>query len=176
MTARLFLMAVVALVSACAAGPGQNDVRAADAMHEALATTRASLAATGAHPDARPAATVRRRLPGQPPPNPAEHFPAHAQALIGAASGTIRATLGSPDLIRTDGPAEVWLYRGESCLLDVMLYRDRASGEGRVAHAQARAAGISGIAETECLREIAANPPPSPGITSALTRTTGRAF
>ncbi len=31
--------------------------------------------------------------------------------------------LGVPSLVRRDGPAEVWQYQGDDCILDIFLYK-----------------------------------------------------
>lgn len=43
---------------------------------------------------------------------------------------------GKPGFVRRDGPAEIWRYDGEDCLLDVFLYRERDIF--RVAHYELR--------------------------------------
>jgi hypothetical protein len=171
MTARLFLLALAPLIAACATTRQQDDARAAEAVREAAAATRASLAATGAATVAVAPQPLLQHRSIDP-----TRLPSRAAALIGAPAETVRAALGDPNLVRAEGPTEVWLYRGASCFLDLVLYREGDSGEGRVAHAQARAAGLARIGETECLREIVSAPPPVPHIGPALiTRTAGRA-
>jgi hypothetical protein len=46
------------------------------------------------------------------------------------------ARLGEPDFTRHDPPAEIWQYRGTSCVLDVFLYPE--DGEMKVLHAATR--------------------------------------
>lgn len=50
--------------------------------------------------------------------------------LKGMKGGEIASLLGPPDLIRHDGPAEVWQYVAHDCVLDLFLYRP----QGAAAH------------------------------------------
>ena len=42
--------------------------------------------------------------------------------LMGLDRDELNEKLGEPSLIRRDGDAEVWQYRGENCVLDLFLY------------------------------------------------------
>ena len=42
--------------------------------------------------------------------------------LAGADSNKVGLLLGKPDLVRRDGPAEIWHYAGDECRLLVFLY------------------------------------------------------
>lgn len=46
--------------------------------------------------------------------------------LLHLSAAEVRRKLGPPDFRRQDPPAELWQYRGESCILDLFLY-DRDS-------------------------------------------------
>lgn len=143
------------LLPACAGGP-DLEVEAAQA---ALTSHRASLEALGAPPPAPPPAPVAHRVPGRiagpatsaPRPVPA---PRVASALLGATPTSVRAALGEPVLRRQEGPAEVWLYAGGGCQLDIVMYVAEAGP--RVAHVQARAGGLAQRTEASCLRDLAA--------------------
>jgi hypothetical protein len=56
-----------------------------------------------------------------PPPPPPEFEPA---SLLGASSSKIEAVLGSADLLRREGTAEVWQYRLATCVVDYFVYPD----------------------------------------------------
>lgn len=78
-----------------------------------------------------------------------------ARGLIGASPAVLVRALGQPDLRRTEGDAETWLYRGRTCMLDIVLYPDAPPGrDRRVAFAAARASGIERVPEAACLAEI----------------------
>jgi len=143
------------LLPACAGGQ-DREVEAAQA---ALASHRASLQALGAAPTPTRRAPASYRVPGRiaglggPAPRslPA---PRVASALLGASPEAVRAELGEPMLRREEGPAEVWLYSGGGCQLDIVMYPSEAGP--RVAHVQARAGGLAQRTEASCLRDLAA--------------------
>ena len=62
------------------------------------------------------------------PPPPPEFEPA---SLLGASSSKIEAVLGSADLLRREGTAEVWQYRLATCVVDYFVYPD-ANGNKQV--------------------------------------------
>ncbi|UPY36439.1 hypothetical protein [Sediminicoccus sp. KRV36] len=139
-------------LAACAGG-GEDDAAAA-----AMAAHRASLEALGmpqaaASPGPRPTASAPIvTTPGW-----------HASGLLGASPEAVRAALGEPLLRRAEGPAQIWLYTGGGCQLDIVLYTGEAGP--RVAHIQARAGGIAQRTEASCLRDISAQatrPPAAP--------------
>ncbi|MDB5413231.1 MAG: hypothetical protein JWR10_1566 [Rubritepida sp.] len=139
------------LLQACASGPEHE----AEAARAALAAHRASLEALGVtSAPARPVAFPRHvpgRLTGSAMPRSA---PRMASSLMGASPEAVRAALGEPLLRREEGMAEIWLYAGGGCQLDIVLYPSEAGP--RVAHVQARAGGLAQRTEASCLRDLAA--------------------
>ncbi|MCU0888194.1 MAG: hypothetical protein MUC64_09305 [Rubritepida sp.] len=120
----------------------------------------ARLAAAPALPVARPLASAP--LPTPPgleplPVVPRGPAPAASSELMGAPPEVLLARLGPPQLRRQEGDAQVWLYAGRGCQLDLILYPTPAGP--RVAHAQARAGGVAQRTEGACLRELAAERP-----------------
>ncbi|MEJ2120680.1 MAG: hypothetical protein P8Z76_08190 [Alphaproteobacteria bacterium] len=79
-----------------------------------------------------------------------------ARHLVGKSEGEIRSELGAPAFRRTDGPAQVWQYRGSSCLLDVFLYKEGGGGF-RVKHAELRRRGGTGLSERACMSDALTN-------------------
>lgn len=77
-------------------------------------------------------------------------------ALVGKSEREVRSELGAPAFRRTDGPAQVWQYRGASCLLDVFLYKEGADGF-RVKHAELRRRGGAGLSDRDCLSDAVSN-------------------
>ena len=138
------------------------------ALRQALDSGRASLAAVG-HPiaaESPPGATPRTsvaRLERVARPGAPGHPTAAAQ-LLGTGPETLRRWLGEPALRRREGTAEVWLYLGDGCALDLVLYPARDSL--RVALAEARASSAGSRTEAACLHAIAA-PPGLPALPSA---------
>ena len=58
------------------------------------------------------------------------------------------AALGPPDLERREGAATVLQFRGETCILDVILYDDAAQ------HAEARGRTGEDVDANACLRDL----------------------
>jgi hypothetical protein len=128
----------------------------------ALENGRASLTVAGAVVPIRasPAVAAPVAAPLALTPIPVSHSPAGpqpgaTQGLMGAAPETLRRWLGEPQLRRKEGPAEVWLYAGSACALDLVLYP--SAGGLRVGHAEARASGAAPRTEQHCLQELAAS-------------------
>lgn len=66
----------------------------------------------------------------------------------------IVAMLGEPGFKREENPAQVWRYRSESCVLELMLYRfDR---DLQVRHVEARDDKFRAVAHNACIDSIAA--------------------
>ncbi len=139
------------------------------ALEEALASQRASLAGVGAPvPTPAPGQAVMAAAgpgaaggPGGPPP-------ALAGELVGQTPEAVRRLLGEPRLRRQEDGAEIWHYQASQCHLDLVLYPEAGpSAVLRVAFAQARAQGTARRGEAACLRDIArgAARPPAPTLT-----------
>ena len=167
---RLGLMLLL-LPIGCAPAPADE----AEALAAALQASRGSLAAFApAAPAVAPAAprhaaaTARPRNPDEAPGT----RPTAAAQLMGAAPEVLRRWLGEPTRRRPEGPAEIWLYAGADCALDVVLYRQ--GSQLRVAHAAARASGTAAQTEGACLRQIstaaAGRPVPAAGEASPASR------
>jgi len=160
----------VLLLAGCAGGaevPGESLRSSLDASRASLRAIQGGQPAP-ASPALPPAPVSGVRdvapAPAAPPRRAGGVAPAAAAELLQQTAEVVRAALGEPSLRRSEGPAaEIWLYEAPRCRLDIILYRD-ASGPFRVAHAQARSAGMAPVTETECLRDIAggrASPPAS---------------
>ncbi len=166
----LSLLTALVLSGACAA-PEER----ADALRLAFETSRASLApleptptggfdmtsATGvapakSGPAASPVALAVLAV------EPAAARPVVATQFLGLGPETLRRWLGEPAFRRHEGTAEIWLYAGPACALDLILYPE--SGRLRVSHAAARASGAEPRTEAGCLHELAsARRPPERG-------------
>ncbi|MBR0647818.1 hypothetical protein, partial [Plastoroseomonas hellenica] len=99
----------------------------------------------------------------RPPPSPAPPAPRAARnappdtaaGLLGADADAVIGLFGTPLLRRSEGNAEIWLYAGPECHLDIVFYPGEDGGVPRVAHAGARAEGAAPRREAECLAGIA---------------------
>jgi hypothetical protein len=113
-------------------------------------------------PEAGPAARAMPEATAAVAPSPR---PEASPGLIGATPEALRAALGEPMLRRSEGPAQIWLYAGGGCHLDIVLYAGEAGP--RVAHIQARAGGIAQRSSAACLRDLSAQatrPPARPAV------------
>ena len=81
---------------------------------------------------------------------------AGARNLVGKSGREVRSELGAPAFRRTDGPAQVWQYRGTACLLDVFLYKEGGGGF-RVKHAELRRRGGAGLSDRACMSDALTN-------------------
>ena len=135
----------LALLSSCAP-PAGPDRAASQVLEEVLENHRATISGLGVAPtpvpDTPDRATPRRAAPGS------------VAALVGQTPDGVLSTLGQPTRRRPEGNAEIWLYQGPNCALDVVLYREASSA--RVAWAAARASGTENRTESGCLSELVA--------------------
>lgn len=163
---RLVLAGVCTLLGACASDDGEE---AAALMRHALASTQASLAATGVQPApaSAPAPVPAAAVPPPSIPRPGAPRrrgsapPSAAAALVGVTAEQLQRMLGEPSIRRPEGTAEVWLYEAPACRLDVILHAE--GGSLVVGHAAARALGSGeSLTESACLAAIAAAPAPPP--------------
>jgi len=137
------LLALALLLPGCA--PPAGSTAASQVLEEVLEGHRATLAGIGA--PAAPPAAARATANGRPAPG-------SVAALVGQTPDALLSSLGQPTRRRPEGPAEIWLYQGSHCALDLVLYRE--TGATRVAWAAARAAGTETRTEARCLAELAA--------------------
>ena len=88
----------------------------------------------------------------EPPPEPPK-----LEELRGLDAGQLTQLLGKPTLLRDEATAQMWQYRGETCVLHLFLYpgSGAASGEKRVQYVEARPRQTGAPAATtgpsECL-------------------------
>ena len=112
--------------------PAQADDTTGDTAPDAAAGSATDMAAETLD-DAFDIAAVT--APPPPPPVPAVEPPPPPEfeptSLLGASSSKIEAVLGSADLLRREGTAEVWQYRLATCVVDYFVYPD-ANGNKQV--------------------------------------------
>ncbi len=72
--------------------------------------------------------------------------------VMGLGAGQLTELLGQPELTRREPPAEIWQYRGESCVFDVFLYEEAAGR--RVTYLEARDASAQRVAARGCLNQL----------------------
>ncbi len=74
--------------------------------------------------------------------------PSQIASLENLSAPELVARLGPPDFRRQDPPAELWQYRGATCVLDLFLYPDGpalkvARAQSRIRRAGPEAVGLS---------------------------------
>jgi len=74
--------------------------------------------------------------PTEPPNHLTDLPPSQIASLENLSAPELISRLGPPDFTRLDPPAQLWQYRGTTCVLDLFLYPD--GNALRVAHAQTR--------------------------------------
>ncbi|MDH3594127.1 MAG: hypothetical protein OEU09_06875 [Rhodospirillales bacterium] len=99
-----------------------------------------------AQPDPAATATEQAALPSEP------EIDDDPDRLIGLEPGAVFALLGQPELIRRESPAQVWQYRGNDCVFDIILYQE--AERTRVTYVEARD-GNGGRSEPRpCLNQL----------------------
>jgi len=72
--------------------------------------------------------------------------------LMGLDRAGLAKLLGDPELTRREPPAEIWQYRGGSCVFDVFLYEQ--AGRHLVTYLEARDGAARRIGARGCLNEL----------------------
>jgi hypothetical protein len=67
-----------------------------------------------------------------------------AQSLVGL--------IGRPDFMRRDGPAQIWQYRSNACILDLFMYG--ATTDKKVKHAELRGSKIGKGPSRGCFAKL----------------------
>ncbi|MDH3474254.1 MAG: hypothetical protein OEM59_11230 [Rhodospirillales bacterium] len=124
-----------------------------DAASEGAPAVEASKAEGAAAPEAAPgektAEDGESRLAALPLEPEVDDDP---ERLIGLGPNAVHELLGTPELVRRESPAQIWQYRGESCVFDVVLYDEPLGSE--VTYVEARD-GSGNVGETRaCLNQL----------------------
>lgn len=97
------------MLGGCAAADGSGEAESSQLAHPAAEITATENTET----------TIAAAAPREAPPAP--EYPMLA-SLEGRSAADLEALLGAPQFRRRDNPAELWQYRGEACVLDLILY------------------------------------------------------
>ncbi len=102
-------------------------------------------------PPPEPAApeTATPEIAALPPAPKIDDDPARLMGLDGTG---LAGLLGEPELVRREPPAEIWQYRGASCVFDVFLYEE--AGQQRVTYLEARDGAAQRVGARGCLNEL----------------------
>ena len=132
-----WLLALCMLVAACAT-PQQHISKAPEPIDAAAAGKADADRAIEPEDSDIPPAARRKPL---------------ANELLGMTSLRVAALLGRPMLIRSEPPAQVWLYRNESCIFHVYLYASADLYGYSVRHIDAVSPRGDAIAVGACFSE-----------------------
>jgi hypothetical protein len=102
-----------------------------------------------AEPQAETQAEPQAETAALPPEPTIDDDPAR---ILGLGPDKLTELLGRPELTRREPPAEIWQYRGETCVFDVFLYEQ--AGLVRVTYLEARDRNAQRIAERNCLNQL----------------------
>ncbi len=72
--------------------------------------------------------------------------------LMGLDRAGLAEMLGDPELTRREPPAEIWQYRGGSCVFDIFLYEE--AGQQRVTYLEARDGAARRVGARGCLNQL----------------------
>ena len=97
---------------------------------------------------------------GEPPPEVAAlprdpDIDDDPQRLIGLGRNGLYELLGMPELVRRESPAQVWQYRGLTCIFDVFLYEQ--GEDSKVTYVEARDTHGTKSPTRQCLNELLRN-------------------
>ena len=87
------------------------------------------------------------------PARPQEPVNDDPQQFMGLDQPGVTAIIGKPAMIRRDGPAEVWQYRGQGCVFDIFMYRKEDDGF-EVKYVDLRAPDLAEDRQRACLANI----------------------
>ena len=88
-----------------------------------------------------------------PARRPLSFAPDDLKGLDGAMLLTL---LGEPTLIRAEPPAEVWQYRAETCVLDLVFYEAEDGNLGGLSYLSSRPTGVRRLDDQACLDAVRA--------------------
>lgn len=80
-----------------------------------------------------------------------EHLPTF-QKLVGMTASDLEKAMGVPGFRRRDDPAEIWQYRGTTCVLDIFLYREK---DGiKVSYVDVRGLTVAKVTGEDCMLDV----------------------
>ncbi|MBP5858571.1 hypothetical protein KAJ83_16240 [Marivibrio halodurans] len=136
------LLCAVALAGCARESSGTANAPAVAAMPPAAPPP--ATAPPAAEPPADPIEAPRARLKPEEPPRPPERF--ILPPLVGKTGAAVRAALGEPAVVTSNGPGKVWRYGQGDCALRVFLYPDVASNSLQVLSTEIAEATEAGTA------------------------------
>ena len=77
------------------------------------------------------------------------------EEFIGYGPQRLLPIMGAPDFVRRDGPAQIWQYRAENCVLDLFLYGKNDDSQVRHVELRERVPGVEPV--EECFSRLRAS-------------------
>ncbi|RED51470.1 hypothetical protein [Aestuariispira insulae] len=98
--------------------------------------------------------TKTTALPSPAPVQPAAPEPVNDNPMqfMDMSTRQLSEAVGRPHMVRRDGPAEVWQYRGDGCVLDLFLYDQE--NELQVKHVDLRSQSLADDSLKACLADM----------------------
>ena len=159
------VLILAAALAACESLWGEDSETAAEPPSDPPADTTADTAAEAVPPSAKagpsavsveteaaPSPGALAALAAEPVKVSEPSVDDDPQQLYGLDSGALGSLLGQPSLIRSESPAEIWQYRGRTCVFDVFLYD--GADQPRVTYIEARDDLARRIDARGCLNEL----------------------
>ena len=147
-----WILAVGLGLAACQSTPADDSAAGDAAAAEAPADPTTGAPADTGDAAAESAPPEIAALPPEPLPPPEPVVDDNPDRLFGLDRTALGAELGEPALIRREAPAEIWQYRGATCVFDVFFYD--AAGTHRVEYLEARDSGAQRIDTRACLNQL----------------------
>ena len=74
--------------------------------------------------------------------------------LVGLGRSALADLLGTPELLRTEPPGEVWLYKSAACVAHIYLYEEGGPEDYQVRYVETRSQ-VAPVSSAQCLAHLA---------------------
>lgn len=88
----------------------------------------------------------------EPPPTKPQVDPLR---LVGLGRSALADLMGTPDILHTEPPGEVWLYKSDACVAHIYLYEEDGPEDYQVSYVETQNKGAR-VSRAECLSHLAA--------------------
>lgn len=77
-----------------------------------------------------------------------------AARLVGLGRSALADLMGTPELLRTEPPGEVWLYKSDACVAHIYLYEENGPESYQVRYVETRSQVVP-VSTAQCLAHLA---------------------
>jgi len=181
---RVWIVGGCLLVLVACAAPADESVRVAAVFHEDRSATPARAPSSVVVNEARAGRSLQVQRPARVrltplAPRPAETAPPRPAVsaapvadpaptkpvdpvialleparLVGLGRSALADLMGTPELLRTEPPGEVWLYKSDACVAHVYLYEEAGPEDYQVHYVETRSQAIP-VSSAQCLAHLA---------------------